>query len=98
MTSEVKANLEKVYILIFFYDGFPYVAILWYFRGLVPWSDFPSVHWYHVLDRLLPGRSLRTVVVKIAWDQVLLGPCHHPVILAHMPHHLYHHQTLPPPL
>lgn len=31
-------------------------------------------HWYHVLDRLLPGRSLRTVVVKIAWDQVLFSP------------------------
>ena len=21
------------------------MAILWYFGGLVPWSDFPSVHW-----------------------------------------------------
>jgi len=31
-------------------------------------------HWYHVLDRLLPGRSLRTVVAKIAWDQVLFSP------------------------
>ena len=29
-------------------------------------------HWYRVLDNFLPGRTLRTIVVKIAWDQVTL--------------------------
>merc|ERR1711990_849867 len=27
-------------------------------------------HWYKLLDNFLPGRTLRTIVVKIAWDQV----------------------------
>merc|ERR1711953_1077961 len=31
-------------------------------------------HWYRVLDNFLPGRTLRTIVVKIAWDQVLFSP------------------------
>merc|ERR1711997_1398315 len=31
-------------------------------------------HWYRLLDNFLPGRTLRTIVVKIAWDQVLFSP------------------------
>jgi len=31
-------------------------------------------HWYKLLDNFLPGRTLKTIVVKIAWDQVLFSP------------------------
>jgi len=31
-------------------------------------------HWYRLLDNFLPGRTLKTIVVKIAWDQVLFSP------------------------
>ena len=35
-------------------------------------------HWYRVLDNFLPGRTLRTIVVKIAWDQVTLPDAQFP--------------------
>jgi len=31
-------------------------------------------YWYLYLDKLLPGRGIRTVVTKIAWDQVMFSP------------------------
>merc|ERR1712032_523204 len=31
-------------------------------------------HWYRLLDNFLPGRTLKTIVFKIAWDQVLFSP------------------------
>jgi len=31
-------------------------------------------HWYKLLDNFLPGRTFKTIVVKIAWDQVLFSP------------------------
>lgn len=30
--------------------------------------------WYSYLDRVLPGKGLRVVVQKVAWDQVLFSP------------------------
>merc|ERR1712037_403660 len=27
-------------------------------------------HWYKLLDNFLPGRTFKTIVVKIAWDQI----------------------------
>jgi len=30
--------------------------------------------WYSYLDRILPGRGIRTIVTKIAWDQILFSP------------------------
>jgi len=37
-------------------------------------AGFLCHYWYLYLDRLLPGRGIRTVVTKIAWDQVLFSP------------------------
>ena len=38
------------------------MAILWYFGGLVPWSDFPSVH--SNMDK----HTLVGAVMKLWWD------------------------------
>jgi len=31
-------------------------------------------HWYLYLDKLLPGRGIKTIITKIAWDQVIFSP------------------------
>jgi len=31
-------------------------------------------HWYLYLDKLLPGRGIKTIMTKIAWDQVIFSP------------------------
>merc|ERR1719312_242823 len=37
-------------------------------------SGFLCHHWYNYLDRALPGRGVRVIVRKIAWDQVIFSP------------------------
>jgi len=37
-------------------------------------SGFLCHFWYNYLDKALPGRGIRVVVQKIAWDQVLFSP------------------------
>ena len=34
-------------------------------------SGFLCHFWYNYLDRVLPGRGVRIIVQKIAWDQVM---------------------------
>lgn len=31
-------------------------------------------YWYNFLDRLLPGRAVRTVAKKVIFDQVIFSP------------------------
>jgi len=37
-------------------------------------SGFLCHFWYKYLDSILPGRGLKIVVTKIAWDQILFSP------------------------
>jgi protein Mpv17 len=37
-------------------------------------SGFLCHFWYKYLDKTLPGHGIRTVVAKIAWDQILFSP------------------------
>jgi len=37
-------------------------------------SGFLCHFWYNYLDKALPGRGIRVVVQKIAWDQVIFSP------------------------
>ena len=37
-------------------------------------SGFLCHFWYKYLDRILPGRGIKIVVTKIAWDQILFSP------------------------
>jgi len=37
-------------------------------------SGFLCHFWYNYLDKFLPGRGIKVVVQKIAWDQVMFSP------------------------
>jgi len=37
-------------------------------------SGFLCHFWYNYLDKVFPGRGIKVVVQKIAWDQVLFSP------------------------
>merc|ERR1740129_71850 len=37
-------------------------------------SGFLCHFWYNYLDRVLPGRGVRIIVQKIAWDQLMFSP------------------------
>jgi len=37
-------------------------------------SGFLCHFWYNYLDKIFPGRGIRTIVTKIAWDQILFSP------------------------
>jgi len=37
-------------------------------------SGFLCHFWYNYLDRMLPGRGVRIIVQKIAWDQLMFSP------------------------
>jgi len=37
-------------------------------------SGFLCHYWYNYLDKFLPGRGLRVIIQKIAWDQVMFSP------------------------
>jgi len=37
-------------------------------------SGFLCHFWYKHLDKVLPGHGVRTVVTKIAWDQIIFSP------------------------
>ena len=37
-------------------------------------SGFLCHFWYNYLDKMLPGSSIRIIIQKIAWDQVLFSP------------------------
>ena len=45
-------------------------------------------HWYRLLDNFLPGRTLKTIVFKIAWDQVTLECIRTTSLVRHMLFHL----------
>ena len=45
-------------------------------------------HWYRLLDNFLPGRTLKTIVFKIAWDQVALDCISNASLVGHMLFHL----------
>ena len=42
-------------------------------------SGFLCHFWYNYLDKVLPGRGVRVIVQKIAWDQVKISLHRNPV-------------------